>query len=329
MALSSTALVTLTEAKQHLRIDVETNLRIDAEFVGTGDGSDTTFDLDNTPVSGSLQLYVNNVLQVETTDYSLSTATITFVTAPGNGLPITASYDKTASSNTFASYEDSLIEALIDAATKKAEEYTGRAFIQRSITEYHTGEGYAFWLNKQPVDSVTSVVKEINEAVGTGDGSTVAFTLKEVPTSDSLTVYIDGVQQTVTTDYTLSGAVVTFVSAPSADEKITAVYTHTILNINEYTVRMPVGRLAGTWAKGIQYKVVYVAGYAATRAATQALIPDIVSAVLLMVAYLYENRVDMLHGESTSGISSVTYELPLYTQLSGAMTILAPYRTAI
>jgi len=207
MALSDTALVTLVEAKSHLRIDAAAELHVSAEFVGVGDGTDVTFDLDHTPIDGSLRLYVDNVLQVETTDYSISTATITFVTAPVLNKGITANYDYTAGDDTFEAYEDDLLESLIEAATKKAEEYTGRTFIQRSITEYHRGDGYkALRLYWQPVDSVTSVVIEISEAIGTGDGSTVAFILGETPTASSLNLYVDAVSQIVTTDYTISGA---------------------------------------------------------------------------------------------------------------------------
>ena len=327
MALNDTALVTLAEAKEYLRVNAATNLQVYAEHVGTGDGSDKTFSLDNTPVGGSLKLYVNNVLQTETTHYSISGADITFVTAPTSTYPITASYDKTASSNTFESYEDLLLENLIEAATKKAEEYTGRAFIQRSITEYHTGDGSnSIWLFFQPVDSITSVVVSLSEAIGTGDGSDTTFSLSEVPTASSLTLYVDAVVQTVTTDYTISGADITFVSAPSADAKITAKYTHTILAINEYAERLPVGRLqnAGNWVNGLTYKIIYVAGYASTRAATQALVPDVVSAVLLILANLYENRTDQLKSESVAGLGSVAYALP-----SQAEMILSLYRTSL
>ena len=93
MALSATALVTLAQAKNYLRLDAAASVIVWAEYVGEGDGSDVTFDLDNTPIDGTLKLYVNNVLQVETTDYSISTATITFVTAPTSGYPITANYE--------------------------------------------------------------------------------------------------------------------------------------------------------------------------------------------------------------------------------------------
>ena len=312
MALSATALITLIQAKNYLRIDAASSLIVYAESVGEGDGSDTTFSLDNTPIDGSLRLYVNNVLQVETTDYSISGADITFVTAPTNGDQITAHYEYTASSDTFEEYDDSELEVLIEAATKIAEGYSGRVFVQGSITESHEGDNEReLRLFNRPVNSITSVVRDISESKSDGDGSTVAYTLSEAPTSGSVKVYVDGVLQTITTDYTISGSVVTFVSAPASGEKIAMTYTHTIIKISEYTEQLKKGKIigAGKWSKGIIYTIVYIAGYASTRAATQALVPDAVAAVLLIMADLYNSRGDRVASEGTTGLDSTTYKL--------------------
>lgn len=248
MSLNAIALVTLPQAKAHLRVDVAASLRIDAEYVGKGDGSDTTFSLDNTPIVGSVQLYVNGTLQVEGSenDYTISGADITFVTVPPSGHQITASYDKEASDNTFESYDDELLENLINAATKKAEDYTGRAFIIRDITETHIGDNkQVLKLYKQPVVSVSAV------SVG----------------GDALTTY---------------------------------------------TERLTIGRIYHPVVWPLDYEVIvaYVAGYATVRAATQALVPDAVTAVLLMVANLFENRTDQLKSENITGVGSVTYDIP-------------------
>ncbi len=313
MALSATALVTLIQAKNYLRLDAANSLIVWAESVGEGDGSDKTFSLDNTPIDGSLRLYVNNVLQVETTDYTISDANITFVTAPGSGLQITASYEYTASSDTFEEYADDELEDLIEAATKIAEDASDRAFIQRTITESHEGDGDAvLYLFKRPVDSIASVVRQVSETGSDGDGTTVAWTLAEAPAAGTVKVYIDGVVQTLTTDYTISGSVVTFVTAPAADEKIAFTYDHTIIRVNEYTEQLKKGRIIGAakWAKNVIYEIVYIAGEAATRAATQTLVPDAVTAVLLIVADLYEHRGDTVDVETITGIGETSYKLP-------------------
>lgn len=79
--------------------------RITNGNIGTGDGVDTTFQIVkkytvgantytrtiNKIVTGTLQVYVNSVLQVLTTDYTvnMNTGLITFTSPPGNGLAIT------------------------------------------------------------------------------------------------------------------------------------------------------------------------------------------------------------------------------------------------
>ena len=60
---------------------------------GTVNGSNATFTLAGTPnPAASLQLYVNGVHLKVTEDYTLSTATITFVIPPDTGSLILASY---------------------------------------------------------------------------------------------------------------------------------------------------------------------------------------------------------------------------------------------
>jgi len=160
MALSDTALVTLIQAKNYLRVDAAANLHVDAEYVGVGDNIIVAFPLVNAPIEGTLRVYVDNVLKTETTHYTYSRTTLTFTTAgkPGVGAGITVSYDYAAGENTFESYDDDLLETLIEAATKKAEEYTGRAFIQREIVETRIGDNkQVLKLYRQPVIDVTSV----------------------------------------------------------------------------------------------------------------------------------------------------------------------------
>jgi len=60
---------------------------------GSINSSNTSFTLANTPVSGSVSLYLNGVQQVPTTDYTISGSTITFVTAPFTGDYLKAIYE--------------------------------------------------------------------------------------------------------------------------------------------------------------------------------------------------------------------------------------------
>jgi len=163
MALSDTSLVTLVQAKNYLRVNAAASLHIDAEFVGVGTGAEDEFDLDHTPIEGSLILKVNDVLQVEGTDFAISAATITFETAPTLNHGITASYDYAAGDDTFESYDDELLERLAEAATKKAEDFTGRAFVQREIIETHIGDGTRIIkLYRQPIVSTVAITITID-----------------------------------------------------------------------------------------------------------------------------------------------------------------------
>lgn len=260
MSLSDTALVTVPRVKAYLKIDAIAALVVEAEYVGMGDGETTVFSLDHAVVEGSLRLYVDGELQVENTDFTLSDTTITFTTAPASDMPITASYDKVAADGTFESYDSEVFELLIEAATQKAENYTGRAFVKREITETHIGDGTQILkLYKQPVFEVTSVT-------------------------------IDG------------------------DE------------LTDYSERLSIGRLyhPTAWTLNAEIIVVYTAGYGADREATQALVPQVVDAVLLTIAFLWENRVDRVDKDSISGLSSTSYKLP-----SQAEELLNPYRVGI
>lgn len=79
--------------------------RIDGKFLqadyvqevpsGTVNGSNVTFTLANTPVSGSfVALTLNGLMQRVTTDYTISGVTITFVTAPATDSDVYAEYWK-------------------------------------------------------------------------------------------------------------------------------------------------------------------------------------------------------------------------------------------
>jgi len=257
MALSATALVTLIQARQHLRKDAASALQIFAEGVGIGDGANKTFTLDNTPLAGSLKLYVDSALQTETTHYSLSTATITFVTAPVLNKVVSAAYEYAPTADTFEAYDDDILEILINAATKKCEDYCKRAFVQRAITENRIGDGgRLLLLNKRPVSTFTSIT--MNATSLTED---TGFTL-----------------------YKEEGLLERPVANPFWGDDLNAV----------------------GWTNGHKIVITYTAGYGATVAATQALVPEAVLAVLMMVSWLYENRLG-LKSENISGIGSVDY----------------------
>lgn len=60
---------------------------------------------------------------------------------------------------------------------------------------------------------------------GTVNGSNTVFTLSLLPREpDAVQVFIDGIRQRKTTDYTISGTTITFTSAPVTDQYVYVEY---------------------------------------------------------------------------------------------------------
>ena len=59
---------------------------------------------------------------------------------------------------------------------------------------------------------------------GTINGSNVTFTLANTPYAGSVSVYLDGLIQRITTDYTISGSTITFVTAPGTGQDVYCTY---------------------------------------------------------------------------------------------------------
>lgn len=59
---------------------------------------------------------------------------------------------------------------------------------------------------------------------GLVDSNNDEFTLSSSPMADSLQLYLNGVRQKITDDYTISGTTITFVTPPTTGDKITADY---------------------------------------------------------------------------------------------------------
>lgn len=70
----------------------------------------------------------------------------------------------------------------------------------------------------------TAVFGEIPS--GTINGANVTFTLANTPVAGTVAVYLNGARQKVTDDYTISGATITFVSAPLSGSNLLADYEH-------------------------------------------------------------------------------------------------------
>lgn len=83
------------------------------------------------------------------------------------------------------------------------------------VTITNTGGGGAVYVRDSSSDG--SIVGAVN-------GVNTVFTLSATPGGDSLTVFINGIYQTYTTDYSLAVATVTFTTAPQNGDVIGATY---------------------------------------------------------------------------------------------------------
>ena len=95
-------------------------------------------------------------------------------------------------------------------------------------TIYVTHRGIGSFSMKPPTgsigaDQLAANLKTFTTDAFTGDASTVAFTLSETPAvGSSVMVFVDGILQKVSTNYAISGATLTFTSAPDASSEIEA-----------------------------------------------------------------------------------------------------------
>lgn len=70
-------------------------------------------------------------------------------------------------------------------------------------------------------DELAANLKTFTTDVFTGDNSTTAFTLSETPANASgVMVFVDGLLQKASTNYSLSGSTITFTTAPDTDAEI-------------------------------------------------------------------------------------------------------------
>ena len=129
----------------------------------TGDGSTTGFTVTSGATVENVLVFLNGVYQRPTTDYTVSSTTLTFGTAPANG-------------------EFIVIKELVEGQNTFNDNPVVRAF--------------------------------------TGDGSTTGFAVSANKTVNQFLVFLNGVFQRPTTDFTYSGTTLTFGTAPANGEII-------------------------------------------------------------------------------------------------------------
>ena len=173
----------------------------------TPDGSTTTFSLTYTVgSSSSILVSVAGVVQEPEVGYTISGggANLVFTAAPA------------AVDNVFVVYLGFARDVLqlnsgaITSQTELAERAASGDF-------FLVYDSSASTLKKIQTQYITS--PSVNRTA-TGDGSTTGFTVTSGVTAAQCLVTINGVVQTVTTDYTVSGTTLTFGTAPEASDAI-------------------------------------------------------------------------------------------------------------
>ena len=173
----------------------------------TTDGSTTTFALNYTVGSeSSLFVSVAGIPQQPGVAYTLS----------GGGANIVFSAAPASTATTFVIFLGYAFDSGVLLGT-------GTITGQTAVTSLQNADKFLVYDNSaaalRKVDfQYVHVALSPTTRTATGDGSTVAFTVTAGTTVDSVLVYLNGVCQVPTTDYTISSTTLTFTTAPvSAD----------------------------------------------------------------------------------------------------------------
>ena len=76
------------------------------------------------------------------------------------------------------------------------------------------------------ISGSVAIAGQFNRDSASGNSSTTVFTLTNSPASTTeARVFLDGILQILTTDYTISGTSLTFVTAPATGQNITVLYS--------------------------------------------------------------------------------------------------------
>ncbi len=173
----------------------------------TADGSTTTFTLTYTVAStSSILVSVAGVIQEPNEAYVLANGgtQITFTTAVDSGETIFLIYLGIA-------YEGAIVG---QASFTSFNELNARAASDDRFLVYDLSATEVKYIE------TSNIVKATIHRVYTGDGSDTTFAVTDGVTVSNTIVVVEGLTMLPTTDYTISGAVLTFTTAPSVNDKI-------------------------------------------------------------------------------------------------------------
>ena len=173
----------------------------------TADSSTTSFSLNYTVGStSSILVSVAGVVQEPEVAYNLTSGgtSIVFSGAPTSGDTVFVIYLGIATD----------VGTISSGALTSLTELATRADSNDLFFVYDTS---ATTLKKI---QTSNIVKASVTRSATGDGSTTGFTVTSGTSVDNVLVFLNGVAQKPTTDYTISSTTLTFVVAPSSGEAI-------------------------------------------------------------------------------------------------------------
>ena len=183
----------------------------------TGDGSTTTFTLSQGAASANdLTVVVNNVRQEPgsgSKSYTLTAPTsLVFNTAP-------------AASDEIYVINPTQVEAIVRAGDLSSGAITGQT-AETTVADADTI--LMFDASASALRKVTranfSPALTYTSAAATGDGSDTTFTINSGRSVNDVLVIVNGAILIPTTDYTISGTTLTFITAPAADAEISIRY---------------------------------------------------------------------------------------------------------
>jgi len=184
----------------------------------TGDGSTTTFTLTQGAASANdLTVVVNNVRQEPgsgSKSYTLTAPTsLIFNTAP-------------AASDEIYVINPTQVESIARAGDISSGVITGQTELSALAADddvllvYDTSAGALRKIQKSNIATTLTYAS----GTATGDGSDTTFTINSGRSVNDVLVIVNGAILIPTTDYTISGTTLTFLTAPAADAEISIRY---------------------------------------------------------------------------------------------------------
>jgi hypothetical protein len=177
---------------------------------------------------------IEGMLQIPTTDYSVSGSTLTFPSAPPVGANIEVKFFGTETLNstpTLVSKVDSFVATGSSLVFNLSMLPTSKDYVTVLIdgvlqqSDVYTLSGNTITLSDSPAVGSNVDIRMIGGRVGssyntrtfTGNGAANAFTLTNGFTNDTVLVFENGVAQMPGSDYTITNDVLTFTTAPAAN----------------------------------------------------------------------------------------------------------------